>query len=92
MQISRVKKHMTYDTVQTIFCTRSVYKEEDQVRYRTYMETEGGSLIPHYVCLNSFTYTDITETVIYVGAMHALDKHGKVKRHLDSYHRCMTGY
>ncbi len=39
-----------------------------------YMETEGGFLIPHYVCLNSFTYTDITETVIYVGAMHALDK------------------
>ena len=37
-----------------------------------YMETEGGSLIPLYVCLNSFT--DITETVIYVGAMHALDK------------------
>ena len=57
-----------------------------------YMETEGGSLIPHYVCLNSFTYTDITETVIYVGAMHALDKHGKVKRHLDSCHVCMTGY
>jgi len=51
-----------------IFCT-----EDRDFR----IETEGGSLIPHCVCF--FTYTDITETVIYVmliltnGSMHTLD-------------------
>ena len=67
-----------------IFCT-----EDRDFR----METEGGSLIPHCVCLNSFTYTDITETVIYMlEQCMLLIKHGKVKRHLDSCHVCMTGY
>ena len=44
VQISRGKKHMTSNSVLgvlTIFCT------EDR-NFR--METEGGSLIPHYVC------------------------------------------